>query len=255
MLPFWYRLKYPLLCAVFWGPFVAVWWNCGDPWESIFGYWPLYILGVQAKQNKWSITRPELSYRTGGAFLFVSGSLLSVCVRKFYISDQAGPLNLNGEIWHYGNALKTWCDANSYACLGQRWLARFVVQFVEAATVWGFLQVVPHGNVRIITSFGERSIANYIFHPLTGFIASWMGIYGNDGGVPFATAPDMDDVPWWGPYVLMVLIIAQSLFWMSPWIWHVVWPICDPPIHWIVQPQNKAKSPKKSSNGSGGATH
>merc|ERR1719284_1116307 len=46
MLPFWYRLKYPLLSAVFWGPFVAVCLNCGDPWETVFGYWPFYIMGV-----------------------------------------------------------------------------------------------------------------------------------------------------------------------------------------------------------------
>jgi len=29
----------------------------------------------------------------------------------------------------------------------------------------------------------------------------------------------------------------QGVFWMSPWVWKVVWPICDPPIHWLLKPQ------------------
>jgi fucose 4-O-acetylase-like acetyltransferase len=221
MLPFWYRLKYPLLCAVFWGPFVAIWWSGGPLWEPIFGYWPLYILGVQAKQHKWTIAQSELSYRALGAFLFVSASLLSVYVRVFRIDADEGSYNLNGEIWHFGNALKGLCDANSYSCMGQRSLIRFVVQFAEVAAVWGCLQIMPHGKVRIITSFGERSIANYIFHPLTGFIAALMGVYGSDGGMALAKEPMPTDVPWWGPYVLIVLIIVQPLFWMSPWMWRV----------------------------------
>jgi len=239
MLPFWSRLRYPLLAAVLWGPFVATFWKSGDPWETIFGYWPLYILGVQAKQHKWNFLKPEVKYRLVGFVLVCATSLLPVLVRAFTMDERTGPMNINGEIWHYAGALQDFCYGDGYKCMSITYLVRLLVPGVQLIAVWGFLHVIPHGEVRIISSYGERSLANYIFHPVSGFVVSWVGVYGSNGGQPFAKCTGPYGIPSWGPVVLGLFIILQSLFWMSPWVWKVVRPICDPPIQWILQPPRK----------------
>merc|ERR1712217_543975 len=127
--------------------------------------------------------------------------------------------------------------------MSMTFIVRLLVPFAQIIAVWGILHVIPHGEVSIISSCGERSLANYIFHPVSGLVASWIGIYGSDGGDPFTKCTSPHGFPSWGPVVLALFIILQSLFWMSPWVWKAVWPICDPPIQWILQPAPKPVAP------------
>jgi len=241
MLPFWSRLRYPLVCAVFWGPFVATFWNCGAPWETIFGYWPLYVLGAQAKQQNWQLWPSSVVNRLLGLAILVSMMLFPIFTRMFYIDPDVGPLNLNGEVWHFGNDLKGMCYGDGYKCLSLRYATRLLVSAGQALAVWGFLHVVPHCETPIITSFGERSLVNYIFHPISGLVVSWIGVYGTAGGTPANQCPTTHggphNYPSWGPPVLILFMVLQGVFLMSPWVWKVVWPICDPPIHWVLKPQ------------------
>jgi len=241
MLPFWSRLRYPLVCAVFLGPFVATFGNCGDPWEMIFGYWPLYVLGAHAKQQNWELWPSSVVNRLLGLAILVSMTLFPVVTRMFYIDADEGASNINGEIWHFLNGLKDMCDGDGYNCLSLRFITRLLVFVGQALAVWGFLHVVPHSQIPVITSFGERSLVNYIFHPISALVVSWMGVYGTVGDTPSNQCPRAHggphNYPSWGPPTLILFIWLQGVFLMSPWVWKVVWPICDPPIHWVLKLQ------------------
>merc|ERR1712137_401966 len=170
-------------------------------------------------------------------------TLIPIFIRMYYIDPDVGPLNLNGEIWHFANDLKGMCYGDGYKCLALRYATRLLVSVGQALAVWGFLHVVPHCETRIITSFGERSLVNYIFHPISGLVVSWIGVYGTVGDTPANQCRTThghggpQHYPSWGPPALILFMVLQGVFLMSPWVWKVVWPICDPPIHWMLKPQ------------------
>jgi len=142
------------------------------------------------------------------------------------------PTNIGGiqaETWHYVDAM----DAMNRAVGDGPWgrLAKTAVRMgaglLQACCVWGILHVMPRKERWIITSYGARSLANYVFHPLSGMLMSYLGVYGSNFGGP---------APWWGEPLVFLMVVPTSLFWMSPWVWKLAWPILDPPIHWVLKP-------------------
>lgn len=239
MLPFWWRLKFPLVSAWLFGAiFVGFKFNptYAAPGvvyfldvDGILGWFPLFCLGTVAKERGWRLWESRWSRPAGLAVLLLFAWIPTVNNRP-----QDNPLfGRNSQIWHYEGNLDDLNDVTGTGfggcCL--KTLVRLAVPLVHAFCIWGCLHVMPRREWRIITSFGSRSLANYIFHPLSGLLFSYLGLYGPNDGIW-----DMKRAPAWAEAAIVPLIVLTSLFWMSPWVWKLLWPILDPPIHWILKP-------------------
>merc|ERR1712232_791987 len=81
---------------------------------------------------------------------------------------------MNGEIWRYTGTLETmnpWIGKDHSGEV-MKFFVRLAVPCVQAACVWAFLHVVPWRKTRALTGCGRRSLACYIFHPLSGMVFS-----------------------------------------------------------------------------------
>eukprot|EP00931_Biecheleriopsis_adriatica_P037411 TRINITY_DN2144_c0_g1_i3.p1 TRINITY_DN2144_c0_g1~~TRINITY_DN2144_c0_g1_i3.p1 ORF type:complete len:451 (-),score=40.27 TRINITY_DN2144_c0_g1_i3:82-1434(-) len=226
VLPFWARLKYPLISAWLLSSIVDSFYLYSGIFEhgrlnsltSIWMYFPLYYLGVVAKTQEWEV-RHGIWYRLAGMLVFV------VCV-GFRPHFEPADMTLLWRFAGHSHTIVALTGSNMFGQVLQCGI-RLLSYIIIACVICAFFHVVPREKVPLMTSLGGRSLANYIFHPLSGLLLSYIGIYG-DG---HSGTPD------WGRPVRIVLTILTSMFWMSPWVWKVVWPICDPPIHLILKPQ------------------
>mmetsp|Transcript_86919 Transcript_86919/g.210869 ORF Transcript_86919/g.210869 Transcript_86919/m.210869 type:complete len:490 (+) Transcript_86919:96-1565(+) len=235
MLPFWWRLKFPLVSAwLFSALFVGFQVNptYGGLFtldvNAILGWFPLFCLGTTAKARGWKLWASPWSRLVGLAVLLSFAWIPTASHRP-----QDNPIfGRDSQIWHYEGNLGALDDVTGSGFGGHclKTLVRLGVPAVHALCVWGCLHVMPRREWRIITSFGSRSLANYIFHPLSGMLFSYLGLYG-----PNRSNFDMDQAPAWAEAAIIPLIVLTSLFWMSPWVWKLVWPVVDPPLHWILQ--------------------
>jgi len=236
VLPFWARLKYPLLSAWVVSSFVDSFYLYGGTFDTggmvnrlsldmIWMYFPLYYFGTMAKERKWEV-QEGLRYRIAGIIV------LTACIAVPILE----PPDMDA-IWRFDGHSSIVASLTGEGFFGNslQMLVRLMAYIIIAAAVVAFLHVIPRRNVPVMTNFGERSLANYIFHPMSGMFLSYVGVYG-------ANAQGASHPPW-GPWLGLLLGVVTSVFWMSPWVWHVVWPICDPPIHYLLKPQT-AETPK-----------
>jgi len=130
-----------------------------------------------------------------------------------YLSDMDAVNGLVGDDF-FGRVAKT--------------LLRMFASLVQACCVWGLLQATPRRRLRIVTGCGHRSLVNYLFHPLSGVLISFLGAYG---------PPRADGTaPWWGELVAVLMTVVTSLLWMTPWAWKAVSLVVDPPLGWLLRP-------------------
>jgi len=230
VLPFWARLKYPLISAWVVSSVIDSFYLYGETYDQgrmntwlqlnmIWMYFPLYYLGTIAKERKWEL-QEGIWYRIAGLIVF--GACVAIPIFE--------PQDMNS-VWRFSGHSSTIASLTGTGALGNllQCVIRLLSYLVIAASICSFMHIIPRGSIPVMTSFGERSLVNYIFHPLSGMLLSYVGVYG--GNYEGATPPA------WAPPVRILLTILTSVFWMSPWVWHVVWPICDPPIHLLLKPQ------------------
>merc|ERR1719277_875647 len=247
ILPFWWRLRGPLLTSWVWGaalPCFKLFPDMGSwqvPLDAIFAWFPLFVLGAMAKERGWQLWEHPRSRLAGLAVLaglmwvpFVQsvpwGQPLSTWTPAAFSPEAAG--GLHAETWHYVgqmDAMNPWVG-DGFAGRLVKSLVRMGANLLQACCIWGVLHVAPRREWPVITSCGARSLANYVFHPLSGMLMSYLGVFGASKAGP---------TPWWGELAVFLLIIPTSLFWMSPWVWKVAHPILDPPIHWFLKPTGR----------------
>jgi len=146
-----------------------------------------------------------------------------------------GPVGgLHAETWHYVNQMGAMDASVGDGFSGRliKTLVRMGANLLQAVCVCAVLHIVPRGEWPIITDYGTRSLANYVFHPLSGMLMSYCGFFG---------PVHSDQTPWWGELAVFISIVPTSLFWMSPWVWKIANPIFDPPIHWFLKPAAPGK--------------
>lgn len=249
LIVFWWRLKWPLVTAWIWGAVFSCFkvfrimsdsieYTWSFDMESCLAAFPLFVLGAVAKERRWQLWEHRWSRPAGIAVV-----LAFVWLPAAQTSLRAGEVTLRsiqpdtfdafqGETWHWGGQMDSWNFIVGDG-VGGRFLKTFIrmgVTLIQACSAWGVLHVMPRGEWPVMTSFGSRSLANYLFHPFSGLLFGYMGCYGQKG--------HPETAPWWGDIVVVVMIVPTSLFWMSPLVWKVVRPIVDPPIHLLLRPQD-----------------
>jgi len=181
-----------------------------------------------AKERKWQLWESKWSRPAGLVALLLLASIPIVTCKQDDIYGGA-----NGEVWHYSGRLDklngVTGDGFGGRCL--KFLVRLAAPLAQALGICATLHVAPRREWPVITSFGTRSLANYILHPLSGMLFSYLGCYG-----PWVGDWDVQQAPAWGELAIVLAIVPTSLLWMSPWVWRALWPLFDPPIHWLLRP-------------------
>eukprot|EP00931_Biecheleriopsis_adriatica_P113341 TRINITY_DN8834_c0_g1_i1.p1 TRINITY_DN8834_c0_g1~~TRINITY_DN8834_c0_g1_i1.p1 ORF type:complete len:474 (-),score=54.00 TRINITY_DN8834_c0_g1_i1:422-1813(-) len=230
VLPFWARLRYPLITSwlvsasikafyLYDGVYdqgnMSTWLNLKLVWM----YFPLYYLGTVAKERKLQVRR-GIWYRVAGAVVLV----VSILIPVFEPPDMTSLWRFEG----HSDTVAHLTGMDFVDAVLHFFVVLLAYLFIVVAIAAVF-HVAPQERIPVMTDLGERSLVNYIFHPLSGMLLSYTGAYGGNyqGSEP----------PAWGAPAIFIFAILQGMFWMSPWAWHIVWPICDPPIHWVLKPQ------------------
>jgi len=226
ILPYWWRLKYPLVTAwIVAALFCAYDMYRADPFHTwmvdlsyVVAWFPLFCFGTTAKQANWKMWNNPMSALVG---------FLAICsIAWIPIVFKPPGVFTNGVIWAYGTSLTNfigegfWPNTLMFAI-------RLAVPLAHGMCIWGFLHIMPRGNLPVITKGGERCLANYILHPLGGCLISLLGVYG--------PKCDGKNLPAWSELWIIMFSIVSSIFWTSRWVWMVVWPLCDPPVHLLLR--------------------
>jgi len=187
--------------------------------KYIVAYFPLFCLGVTGKQERWELWESTWSFPVGAAALAAVAWIPVVFVLPGDFS--------NGIIWAYGTRLHNIVGGEGWGGNFLMVLLRLAVPLAHAIGIWGFLHMMPRRKLWLVTACGERCLATYVFHIFGGMLISMVGVYGS--------SCDGKDAPFWAEPAILAFAVLSVLFWSSSFMWKVLWPILDPPVHLILR--------------------